>query len=102
MTEINEEKRDMMKSLDKLNFPEKTMKKLYAIKDVKQGFISIFISVNNAIAVRGFAAEAKRPESSLYQNPEDYELWSMGEMCFENGEITSEPKFICAATSFKE
>ncbi len=45
MTEIKEEKIQMMRNLDKMNFPEKTMKKLTQLKTLSRDLLT-FLSVS--------------------------------------------------------
>lgn len=76
--------------------------KLYAIKDNKVGFMNApFIAPNNAAAIRMFGDTATNSETMIYKHPEDYELYHMGEMDENTGELLSEVKFLETAMTFK-
>lgn len=76
--------------------------KLYSIKDVKAGFMTIMLFKNDALAKRAYASGLKMPESMLSHNPEDFELWCLGEYDQDSGIITSDVRFVCNANSVGE
>jgi len=72
---------------------------LYAIKDVKIGFLNPFLSQNDASAVRGFAeaANEKNGKNPVNEFIEDKELWKIGEYDDQTAEIASEIRFLTKA-----
>lgn len=75
--------------------------KLYAVKDNKVGFLNApFIAPNNAAAMRMFGDTVQDTNTLLNKHPEDYELYSLGEMDENTGELFSEVKFLETAVSF--
>lgn len=71
---------------------------VYAVKDVKAGFQAPYTRVNDQIAIRDFQNVARSPEpNKLTMNPEDFELWRLGTMNIETGEIKSSPEFLVSA-----
>lgn len=74
--------------------------KLYSIKDTKIGFTQIFILPNNAAAIRWFGEIALDEKNPIGKHPEDYQLFAMGELNEETGEITSKIDFLENATAF--
>lgn len=77
---------------------------IYAVKDTKAGlFNAPFFQTNNVTALRTFALEVNRadPNNVLYNNPEDFELYCLGEFDNETGVIKpeSKPNIIGTATT---
>lgn len=54
-----------------------------------EGFSQPMFVPQPAVAVRSFINEAKRTESPIHQNPEDYELYHIAEFNDANGEFQS-------------
>lgn len=77
------------------------MKNIYAIKDNKMGFESIFIAPNNAAAIRMFGDTCRNDDTLFAQHPEDFELYKIGELNGDTGEIIPEVYFLEKALSFK-
>lgn len=72
--------------------------KIYSIKDTKVGFMNPFYSHNDGTAVRDFTNAANEPNKNVINtNPEDKELWLLGEFNDQTGEITSEVKYLMKA-----
>lgn len=68
--------------------------KIYSIKDTKIGFMNPFYSHNDGTAVRDFTNAANEPNKNVINtNPEDKELWLLGEFDDQTGVITSEVAF---------
>lgn len=65
---------------------------LYAIKDVKIGFLTPFVQQNQEVAIRSFKAAINDVRSSIYSYPDDMELWNLGEFDEETGKINITPK----------
>lgn len=64
---------------------------IYAVKDIKaQLFNAPFFQSNNVTALRTFAMEVNRsePNNVLHTNPEDFELYCLGEFDNASGVIT--------------
>lgn len=61
----------------------------------------LFTAPTQGFATRGFSKEVNTPESPLYSNPEDYELFEMGEFIPETGIIVPHkaPISVCTAKS---
>lgn len=72
--------------------------KIYAIKDVKIGFYNPFYLQNDAVAIREFTnGRNDSQKNAINTNPEDKELWSLGEFDERTGEIKSEVRFLIKA-----
>lgn len=80
--------------------------KLFAIKDKKSTFGTIFEMVNEGAAVRDFGQNVMRPApegrvNMMHDFPEDYALAVIGEYDNETGVITPcEPKIIAEASQY--
>lgn len=72
---------------------------VFAIKDVKVGFMSPFIRQNKELAIRDFKDALVSPsENNLFRlHPEDYELWQIGEFNQESGILTSKIEHLFSA-----
>lgn len=74
---------------------------LYAIKDTKNGFsTAIFASSNHGNAIRMFGDTCQNDDNLLHKHPEDFELYCLGTYNDDNGEITSEVKYLDKATNY--
>lgn len=73
---------------------------LYSIKDTKMGFQQILILPNNAAAIRWFGDVVLNKESPYNKHPEDYQLFKVGTMNDETGELLAECQFLENATAF--
>lgn len=72
--------------------------KLYSIKDTKIGFMNPFLNHNDGTAIREFTNGANEiNKNSINTNPEDKQLWYLGEYDDQTGIIQSEPKFLINA-----
>lgn len=71
---------------------------VYAIKDVKVGYMQPFYLQNDEIAKREFAkaAQAKEP-NAVNEFIDDKELWHIGTYCEDNGELNGDLYFIVKA-----
>lgn len=74
--------------------------KIYSVKDNKIGFNNTFLAANNAAAMRMFADTCRQKETLFANHPEDFDLYAVGELNENTGEITSEIKFLEHASSF--
>ena len=72
--------------------------KLYALKDVKSGFMSIMLFKNDELAKRAYQNMLKDTQPNLVtMNPEDFELWCLGDYDQDSGIIQSEVRFVANA-----
>lgn len=67
---------------------------IYAIKDVKVGFMQPFIQVNDAVAVREFRNIVNTHSSMVSANHTDMELYKLGTYNQDTGSIESNVSFL--------
>lgn len=72
---------------------------IYAIKDVKSGFTTIFPRANDELARRDFYGAVNSSNNQLNTFPEDFELWRVAEFDIQSGESKTDLKFITNAIS---
>ena len=99
-TEINKKDFDVKKMINKYNPKFEGTKKLYGIKDVKEGFIEVFIQPNDLVALRNFSMAPKKSGTMINQYPEDFELWKIAEINSNSGEISSDVKKLANAADY--
>lgn len=75
--------------------------RIYAIKDVKVGFMQPFIQVNDAVAVREFTNIVNSGSSVVSANYTDMELYCLGSYNQDNGVITSDVSFVLKGADVK-
>lgn len=76
--------------------------KLYAIKDVKVGFMSPVMRDNDELIKRDFINVFRDEKPNQFNmNPEDFELYKIAEYDLKTGAITPCLEFICNALSVK-
>lgn len=73
---------------------------IYSIKDNKIGFSTVFTAPNNAAAIRMFGDTCADPKTMFGAHPEDFDLYVLGEMNEDTGELKSEVKFLERALTF--
>ena len=75
--------------------------KIFAVKDVKIGiYHKPFSDPHEQNAVRIFAAAVNDEQTSIFKNPEDYELYKIGEYNDENAKLKPVgPEFITNSIS---
>ena len=75
------------------------MKKIiYSIKDTKIGYMSPMYLQNDGVAIREFTnARNSTQQNIVNTNPEDKELWALGEFDDQTGTIVSNVRFIIKA-----
>ena len=72
--------------------------KIYSIKDTKIGFMSPIYLQNDGVAIREFSnARNSEQKNTVNTNPEDKELWALGEFDDQTGTIISDVRFIIKA-----
>ena len=76
--------------------------KIFAIKDTKVGFMQPFIQPNEDVAIREFHNIVNVGNSIVSANYKDMELYSLGSYNMDNGEITTEVKFLINGVNVKE
>lgn len=78
-------------------------KELYAIRDVKVGFLAPMVDDNEASAMRNFEYAVHNNDIINFM-PSDFELYHIGSFDTDSGiiESCSTPNFICNGISFKK
>ena len=72
--------------------------KIYSIKDTKIGYMSPMYLQNDGVAIREFTnARNSTQQNIVNTNPEDKELWALGEFDDQTGTIVSDVRFIIKA-----
>lgn len=75
--------------------------RLYAMRDVKAGFLTPTLESTDEIAIRNFqmAFKSARQDSLLFGFPEDYSLYRIGDYDTDSGSILpcAPPQFLCNA-----
>lgn len=61
---------------------------IYAVRDVKTGFLSPTLDVNGDSAIRNFEHALMRADSLFFTHPSDYSLYRIGDYDTETGLIT--------------
>lgn len=61
--------------------------KIYAVKDVKVGFLNPFYEVNEEVAKRAFKISIKDTHSTWGSMKDDLELWELGEFDETTGKL---------------
>lgn len=76
--------------------------RLYSVYDrVARVYAEPFVSVNDATAARAFNLASSSPDNMLYAAPQDYQLWYLGALDNNSGELLSsdvpdcEPYKVC-------
>lgn len=62
---------------------------IYAIRDVKTGFMSPTVEQNDAVAQRNFSHAVQMSDSVLFSHPQDFSLYKLGEYDAGSGHISS-------------
>lgn len=73
---------------------------LYSVKDVRVGFDGPQLAINDGAALRNFADMVANDKSYISKHPEDYQLFKIGEIELNTGDITPEVKFLANAIDF--
>lgn len=61
---------------------------IYAIRDLKSGFMTPTVEQNDAVAVRNFEHAVRQGNSILFSHASDFQLMYLGEYDTETGRIT--------------
>lgn len=78
----------------------KGYKRLYAVKDNKEGFVEVFLQANDGVAIRNFAEAPKNQQTMIGKHPEDFELWKLGNIDSETGALTDDLRKLANAADF--
>lgn len=74
--------------------------KIYALKDVKSGFMNPMPFKNDELAIRAYTNMlADKQPNLVSMNPEDFELWCLGDYDQDSGIIKSEIRFVFSSLS---
>ena len=73
---------------------------IFSIKDLKSGFQQIFLSANEAVAMRDFGSVCNKPDTNYNQFPADYELFKVGEFDSELGISNTDITRLVSATAY--
>lgn len=60
---------------------------IYAIRDLKVGFLSLTVEQNDAVALRNFEHAKLNAQSLMHSHPADFELFKLGTYDTDNGSI---------------
>lgn len=75
---------------------------VYSIRDVKTGFLSPTIEINNQVAQRNFESAVLNSNNSLFfTHPDDYSFYRLGSFNSDSGHFDALdlPEFICDASA---
>lgn len=62
---------------------------VYAVRDVKCGFQTPHVNVNDQVAVRGFESAVMQSQSELFTHASDFSLYKIGEFDADRGQLIS-------------
>lgn len=79
---------------------QKYIKSIYCVKDIDMGFQNPYEAPNNMMALRGFAEACQDEKLPLSKYPEKFELYQIGTMDSETGEIVSDLIKLAEATAY--
>lgn len=78
------------------------MKLLVALYDrATEAYAPVMTVHTRGEALRSFKQAVNDPQTPIYNNPTDYELWQLGTYDDQNGEITAQPELLGRAEDFK-
>lgn len=74
---------------------------VYSIRDVRTGFLSPTIEVNDQVAMRNFSHAVQRSDSLLHSFPGEYDIYKIGTFDSESGQLVPimPQEFLCSASS---
>lgn len=76
---------------------------VYCIRDLKTGYLSPTVDINDASAVRNFRHAASRVDSLFFSSPADYQLFRIGTYDTEDGVLVPEQhNLLATASDFQE
>lgn len=73
---------------------------VYAIRDVKSGYMNPTFELNDAVAMRNFQFACQQTDSLLFAAAADFELYQIGRYDTETGIIQDDipHRFLCSGT----
>ena len=73
---------------------------IYSVRDKLDGFIGPCVERGDQLATRSFTTVVNSPDSKLFANPGDYDLYKIGEFDTESGSIEPcLPSLVCSGAS---
>lgn len=77
---------------------------IYAVRDLKVGFMHPQIESNNGSAIRNFEIACNNPNSLFHTHPEDFQLFEIGTYDTDTGvfENLDKPNYLVSALDFKK
>lgn len=73
---------------------------IYAIRDVKSGFMTPTFELNDAVAMRNFEHACLNADSLLFSHFEDFDLYCIGAYDTDTGCISAVPhSFVCSGAT---
>lgn len=69
-------------------------RKIFALKDAKQGFCNIYVENNQLIMLRNLEQAVNDETTLLFKYPQDFSLYQLGEVDTDTGSISVEFCFI--------
>lgn len=64
--------------------------KLYAVRDIKVGFMAPVAQQNDSVAIRSFDTAVRQSREDLGVHPEDFDLWLVGSFDTDTGLVHSQ------------
>lgn len=70
---------------------------LYSMRDLKSTFMAPTVSMNDAVAMRGFESAIESAQGELFTHRNDFQLYRIGQFDMDKGTLISEelPVLIC-------
>lgn len=82
---------------------------VYALRDVKTGYLDPFVAVSDAVAIRSFASSLitlRDTASDLWHFADDFELWVIGTFNTETAQLSTDeriyPDLVASVASIKQ
>lgn len=77
---------------------------IYAIRDLKVGFLPCFTDTNDSVAARNFKFAVNRGNSIYLAEPKDFDLFRVGSFDVETGLLCAldVPVLVCSAVDLAE
>lgn len=78
------------------------MQKIYSIKDKAMGHYQVFMDSNDYGAIRQMSDNVNRENTFYYAHAEDLELYCLGEINTDSGDIKPENRFVMKLDDMKK
>lgn len=76
---------------------------VYCVRDLRTGYLSPTVDVNDSSAIRNFKHAATRVDSLFFSSPADYQLFRIGTYDTDDGVLVPEEhKLLATASDFVE